>query len=977
MVTSPTIDGEEDEQAATPIASHQTARHHRHHFHPWRRAASDFDQDVTTNSPGHERQRPAWLAKSRQEQSSAPASSASAHHTDASSASSWTGMLKGMIRGHSDDGSAQSSPTGHSRHTSREYKETLDAHTQDEKVSTTSIQSASEAQQLTLPTSTQDGTRIINQYHLVKVIGHGTYGVVYKGCLRDDPSQLFAVKEFSKTRLKKSSKHERFRRPPNRARGTGLRGRGLGQTPVSASAKDSQTPQPAPTDGGETDPLRLIRREIAIMKKLDHPNLICLLEALDDPSRDELYMVLEFCSDGPVIDVKLHERTQPIEEPVARSYFVQILLGIEYLHHNDIIHRDIKPDNVLLCDDRQTCKIVDFGVSEMFDQATTGTRLKGQGTPAFLSPELCSAARPKAGDDSGDADAVREQRESSGRRDDMWALGVTLYCIVVGHLPFDKSHFLELYDAIKGEEPEYPSHLSVDCVDLLKRFLDKDPQKRLTDVDEIRRHPWVTDGGRTTVLSAVENLKNAIHDITEAEIQSAIVGISTVWTVARAVSKFKLAKARGSMRSASNASQSSDLGHGSADSGHGNGNNAPLASLLYDASTPRDSPVQSPRLTTSPQATRANTTSTGLGTLSNDYGSLSLDKGDDSSSSTRPTAGPRSQPLSRSASQVVPESISESPEGTDKETEDQVEEPPTVLEHTRQTVAGVYDKVAGLAQAVVPDLSSSGRQSGTESSLQEYSKSLSANLVDTLRSIEKSFEARMRHSDPTAAKKHLANAVQQYPPLERLKEGLKGMGLNLFGWSDYPDGEAQEADEHSGQDQTHDPHDASQPNSRTSQAHPTGVLDPSRMQEDESGKNVHTGRRGEEGTGSSGVRKDRQASEQNESTSSSESTARLFDGPLIVSPRRDEEFVTRAKAAETLRGYVGGEADEEEDRKRDSASSSRAVRTGDESYGGNLPEDQKHEQIEDGSMDGGKSKGPGAKSEKGSAGAGEKQSAAK
>lgn len=125
---------------------------------------------------------------------------------------------------------------------------------------------------------------MLNQYHLTRVIGQGAYGVVFEGRLREDPSQIFAVKELSKTRLKKSRRSEQLRRS-GAARG-GLRGRGLQRGPSRGASSDKEE---------DKDPLELIRREIAIMKKLDHPNIISLHEVLDDPSRDELYMVVEYC----------------------------------------------------------------------------------------------------------------------------------------------------------------------------------------------------------------------------------------------------------------------------------------------------------------------------------------------------------------------------------------------------------------------------------------------------------------------------------------------------------------------------------------------------------------------------------------------------------------------------------------------------------------------------------------------------------
>lgn len=751
------------------------------------------------------------------------------------------------------------------------------------------------------------------------------------------------------------------------------------------------------------------------MKKLDHPNLIGLLEALDDPSRDELYMVVEFCSDGPVIDVKLHERTQPLHEDVARSYFVQILLGIEYLHHNDIIHRDIKPDNVLLCDNRQTCKIVDFGVSQMFDQPDTNTRLKGQGTPAFLSPELCSAAGPSASStaDSSSpeaAEAVRQQRESNGRRDDMWAFGVTFYCMVVGHLPFDKSHFLELYEAIKEQEPEYSSHLSAECVDLLKRFLNKDPAKRIS-IEEIRQHQWVTQGGKAAILSVADNLKNAVHDITEAEIQSAIARISSVWTVARAVSKFKLAKARGSTRSASTQSQSSDL--------IGDGGSS---SYFQEGVTPTDSPLQSPSMS------RSNTgAGAGVSGLVNEFKQLnirrrSLGGGQDSAGGDSIL---NSQASPRTTSYNVQSPISESPEIGDQENRDAQESKTSLPGAIGKAASGVYDTVAALAQNVVGEplqqlhgQRAEGDGNDAESSLEHYSKAMSDALGDTLRRLETELEQRMHRADPVAAKKHLADAIQQYPPLDRLQKGLKGMGLNLFGWADAGDEPgkthatqqegstsqreafkrssataADAADEivhASGEHQsTAKAGDGSKGKSREDTKLPARL-----MEEDEDGVNIHTGRTSEAGPASSGATRlgpghpesgggGKSHEDDGEDLESSPwegagPPTRLFDGPLIASPHRDEEYVSRASAAQDLDGDKTSSSDDPESAKLDAnvddshgQDGTHTNSTKDRSLGGNLPEKMKHEEIDATSSTNAGLHNEAVKSS--SAGAGEKQ----
>lgn len=105
------------------------------------------------------------------------------------------------------------------------------------------------------------------------------------------------------------------------------------------------------------------------------------------------------------------------------------------MHGQGIIHRDIKPDNLLL-NSTNCLKIVDFGVSEMFDKDSLMKTSKSAGSPAFLPPETCIAGH-------GEVD---------GTKVDIWSMGVCLYCFYYGKLPFDHDNIMELYDSIKSEE---------------------------------------------------------------------------------------------------------------------------------------------------------------------------------------------------------------------------------------------------------------------------------------------------------------------------------------------------------------------------------------------------------------------------------------------------------------------------------------------------------------------------------------------
>ncbi|KAK4959635.1 hypothetical protein LTR28_005190, partial [Elasticomyces elasticus] len=194
--------------------------------------------------------------------------------------------------------------------------------------------------------------------------------------------ELQAVKEFSKSRLRKRAQSHLLRQPAQARRpGHLAAGRGFNSPISRLSPSDKMNQQ-------NNNALDLIKEEIAIMKKLNHSNLVSLIEVLDDPEEDSLYMVLEMCKKGVVMKVGLEEVADPYDDECCRYWFRDMILGIEYLHEQGVIHRDIKPDNCLITED-DVLKIVDFGVSEMFEKQSDMATAKSAGSPAFQPPELC------------------------------------------------------------------------------------------------------------------------------------------------------------------------------------------------------------------------------------------------------------------------------------------------------------------------------------------------------------------------------------------------------------------------------------------------------------------------------------------------------------------------------------------------------------------------------------------------------------
>ncbi|KAL8739313.1 MAG: hypothetical protein Q9181_000044 [Wetmoreana brouardii] len=367
--------------------------------------------------------------------------------------------------------------------------------------------------------SEDDGGAVhrINQYVIKQEIGRGSFGAVHLAV--DQHGNEYAVKEFSKSRLRKRAQSNILRRPPH-VRRPGHLAAGIGfNSPLHRHSE---------SDGndweGHSNSLYLIKEEIAIMKKLNHENLVSLIEVLDDPDEDSLYMVLEMCKKGVIMKVGVDETADPYEEELCRYWFRDLMLGIEYLHAQGVAHRDIKPDNCLLTED-DVLKIVDFGVSEMFEKTSEMLTAKSAGSPAFMPPELC----------------VAKHGDISGKAADIWSMGVTLYCLRFGRIPFERPGVLQLYDCIRDDPVDVDS--GPECTDsfkdLIRKLLEKDPKKRIT-MEELREHPWVTKNGEDLLLPAEENIAVLIEPPTEEETNNAITGnLGNVLVLMKAVKAFK------------------------------------------------------------------------------------------------------------------------------------------------------------------------------------------------------------------------------------------------------------------------------------------------------------------------------------------------------------------------------------------------------------------------------------------------------
>ncbi|ODN05672.1 MAP/microtubule affinity-regulating kinase 3 [Orchesella cincta] len=238
--------------------------------------------------------------------------------------------------------------------------------------------------------------------------------------------------------------------------------------------------------------LQKLFREVRIMKMLDHPNIVKLFQVIE--TEKTLYLVMEYASGGEVFDyLVLHGR---MKEKEARAKFRQIVSAVQYCHQKKIIHRDLKAENLLL-DSEMNIKIADFGFSNEF---TPGNKLDTFcGSPPYAAPELFQG------------------KKYDGPEVDVWSLGVILYTLVSGSLPFDGTTLRELRERVLRGKYRIPFYMSTDCENLLKKFLVLNPAKRAS-LETIMKDKWMNMGFEDEELKPYIEPEPEYNDLRRIEI---------------------------------------------------------------------------------------------------------------------------------------------------------------------------------------------------------------------------------------------------------------------------------------------------------------------------------------------------------------------------------------------------------------------------------------------------------------------------
>ncbi|XP_031716340.1 serine/threonine-protein kinase SIK2 isoform X1 [Anarrhichthys ocellatus] len=211
--------------------------------------------------------------------------------------------------------------------------------------------------------------------------------------------------------------------------------------------------------------LEKIYREVQIMKMLDHPHIIKLYQVME--TKNMLYLVTEYAKNGEIFDyLAKHGRLSELE---ARRKFWQILSAVEYCHNRNIVHRDLKAENLLL-DGHMNIKIADFGFGNFFQPGEPLATWCG--SPPYAAPE------------------VFEGQQYEGPQLDIWSMGVVLYVLVCGALPFDGPTLPVLRQRVLEGRFRIPYFMTEECEHLIRRMLVLDPSKRLS-VAQIKEHKWM------------------------------------------------------------------------------------------------------------------------------------------------------------------------------------------------------------------------------------------------------------------------------------------------------------------------------------------------------------------------------------------------------------------------------------------------------------------------------------------------------
>lgn len=235
-----------------------------------------------------------------------------------------------------------------------------------------------------------------------------------------------------------------------------------------------------------------IKREIAVMRLVKHPNVVQLYEVM--ASKTKIYFVMEYVRGGELFNKVAKGK---LKENIARKYFQQLISAVDYCHSRGVYHRDLKPENLLL-DENENLKVTDFGLSALTEtKKQDGLLHTTCGTPAYVSPEIIL------------------RKGYDGAKADIWSCGVILFVLLAGYLPFQDPNLMEMYRKIGKAEFKFPNWIPSDARRLLCKILDPNPKTRIS-AEKIMENSWFRKGFDSKLLEVrpvVNDMKPAVLDV--------------------------------------------------------------------------------------------------------------------------------------------------------------------------------------------------------------------------------------------------------------------------------------------------------------------------------------------------------------------------------------------------------------------------------------------------------------------------------
>lgn len=245
---------------------------------------------------------------------------------------------------------------------------------------------------------------------------------------------------------------------------------------------------------------KIILNEFNIIRKLDHINIIKVFDLIIDNDLNNIYIILEYFEKG---DLSKFLNGSVIPEYNANNYSIQIKNGLKYLLSKDILHRDIKPQNILVSKDN-ILKITDFGLSKYINNNQLLNTICG--SPLYMAPEIL-------------------KHKKYTIKSDIWSFGIIIYEMVYGFIPFKSDNIYNLIKKIDSNKLFFNKKISKDCINLLTLMLKKDPSKRI-EWKDLFEHKWLTNDlllkkennlieipvGSSNNLHSIYQIKNSINN---------------------------------------------------------------------------------------------------------------------------------------------------------------------------------------------------------------------------------------------------------------------------------------------------------------------------------------------------------------------------------------------------------------------------------------------------------------------------------